>query len=1317
MNLQRDNRVRPGCPGLTVRLLWSMLALLCVVPELRAQQVEQQRRGGGEALTLDLDTVASKKLATIENHLRASQFAEAIDLLRGLTEVTSEKLVPSNGNRYVGARRYAHALVAGLPPAGLALYRQQIDPGLRQVFVTAQSQRDPVLLRKLVAEAYCSSYGDDALWLLGEMAWESGNFTLARNYWRQLIPPPAPSAPGQPVPLLAYPDTDLDAATIRARIILCSLLGGDRERAERERLAFAELYPTANGQLSGRAGTWVSLLDETFAAAVSWRLPTETSGVPTFAGSPARQSAEAPVLDVGGVAWTVALPPYSPFAQRGNAAWAWAGLSFFPVVYGDVVFIGDQQTLWAYDLRTGRPAWGEEGSTDARIFQLPERGDLGLGMLGLERITAFIVGEPRHTLTIAHDRLFARLGPLVPPSETAAARGNTSRIVCLDLVQQGKVVWETLASSLPTDGGPWSFEGAPVVVGPRVFVGVRRTAPQPQVQVVCLEVDTGRILWTRNINGAPGVSGLEVQEISQSLLSYGEGTLFYATQLGTIVALEPLTGQIKWLRPYPRIEVRNWRDVDRRASRSPLPALYHAGNLYVASQDSAELWALDADTGLVRWQREFPDPIQALLGVVEDKLIVSGNHLTALQTRTGDIAWTLGGETPEVAGYGRGLIVGDVIYWPTRENLLLVEHATGHVRVNKALREIHGQHGGHLLLSGGYLLISQPGHLAAFTEFSAPPPPAPTTEMSALSPAAAWEAARRAIQRQDWLAAEVALEQASRVVTEEDRWQGKSLAEALATTRWNVLCRRAELATKAQNPTRAVSLWQQALETAPRPELQLATLIAAATPEARLPPQAVRAFADEIARHPLSRAGPVRFQQQTFASSRHWLAALIEREGITLSTPLDLPPAPRAPAAPPLSTGPLTNLLRPGWERSIASGRVWWPAGLPAESALQCVLHEVAAVECLDLATGETRWQRQLAEPLLWVGYHAGGLALATAHALQVVDPLTGELHWQRSLALPAPLVIEVGQRRLQLGLDSARTPPPTGRLRSVVSCGSQLVVQDQAQRLTGFNGATGEVVWDHPLRVGQIVYGPVPLGKFLLVRSNAPDNWWLLDPINGEPQVVETIAGFEWHTPPIELANRGFILLGTRGEIDSFAPPGPAYWTGSGGRNWFHPQPTTVTQITPPSGWAVGDDLLRVREDRVLERLDGLTGNTLWTTPVGQGLLEHAARRTVVTPTHAVIARASLLQAYRLDDGHLAWTQPLSSAQPRRLLGLGPALLAVSETATPEQPATCELFAADTGLPWQRLPIRGLNGVLQTHLGQGLLLLQSPTKLLALRY
>ena len=76
--------------------------------------------------------------------------------------------------------------LAQLPPSLLEAYRKRNDDSAQRLLRQGQDRRDPVSLRKLVDEMFCSRQSPAALDLLGSLAFERGQFGESLHWWNQM---------------------------------------------------------------------------------------------------------------------------------------------------------------------------------------------------------------------------------------------------------------------------------------------------------------------------------------------------------------------------------------------------------------------------------------------------------------------------------------------------------------------------------------------------------------------------------------------------------------------------------------------------------------------------------------------------------------------------------------------------------------------------------------------------------------------------------------------------------------------------------------------------------------------------------------------------------------------------------------------------------------------------------------------------------------------------------------------------------------------------------------------------------------------------
>ena len=168
------------------------------------------------------------------------------------------------------------------------------------------TRRDAGPLRRVVDQAFCSSWGDDALELLGDLAFQDGRFGEALAAYGQLVAdrPDDPFVAGP-----SRPSVDLRGWRPRR---CCAGAAREQPPEPADDLAeFARRFPGPTGRLAGRTGGYASILAEAIAGD-RLEIPGQPDGRwPTFAGSPRRTRVVPGPIDVGQVQWRVDLEKVS----------------------------------------------------------------------------------------------------------------------------------------------------------------------------------------------------------------------------------------------------------------------------------------------------------------------------------------------------------------------------------------------------------------------------------------------------------------------------------------------------------------------------------------------------------------------------------------------------------------------------------------------------------------------------------------------------------------------------------------------------------------------------------------------------------------------------------------------------------------------------------------------------------------------------------------------------------------------------------------------------------------------------------------------
>jgi len=766
--------------------------------------------------TIDVAKKTENELFRAAKVLSTGQWEAAVETFRTQMETEGRQLIARDASEHLATnefetfvpvrtlcqRRLAE-LVAGAPQA-LSLYRSRVDTLAERWYKQGLEQRDENMLRRVVDQFFVSSFGDDAAFRLGEYYLQRREYTAARACWESISPRLRAPASGtehyhprfgdplwlalrrvdlaaeweQIEPILtapypapvwsAYPDTSIPLADVRARLALVSVLEGDLERAEVEINLLERLHPEAAGRLAGEEAPYAATLKKLAAESEAWPPTEPLENWPTFAGNQQRDGGGSHDVDpVGRPLWSFRWPTENagndrigfgrirPAEGRYRAEESAGLLSYHPVVAdtprGKVVLIQEMTRVSALALHTGKAVWGDsprfsstEVSTsieDDRDHHFPQRRNRALA------------GVPRYTLNAHAGKLIARMGsPLTAIRREGGNPTEKYRSVVRILDLSGA------AASLPdiqTEGPDWAFDGTPVTDGVNVYAVLRHAAaqdPNVTLHVAAYDINTCERKWRRWICTATTTAGANTDELTHTLLTLSEGTLYLNTNLGVVAALSTDDGGFHWATRYPRANPPTGSDInDQYRFRDLTPCLVHQGQVIVAAADCDRLFSLDATTGLLRWETApgaMADVVH-LLGVGHNELLASGDSLYWINIEQGrlsaafpTISNDLGHVRPDPPGYGRGVLAGEHVYWPTRDEIYVFDQQI-HDRFSPTLRRRidlsqggllpgnlpeqsspperlqgfqSGVVGGNLLVVDGILLIAGPNGLTAFAQ-------------------------------------------------------------------------------------------------------------------------------------------------------------------------------------------------------------------------------------------------------------------------------------------------------------------------------------------------------------------------------------------------------------------------------------------------------------------------------------------------------------------------------------------------------------------------------------------------------------------------
>ena len=389
----------------------------------------------------------------------------------------------------------------------------------------------------------------------------------------------------------------------------------------------------------------------------------------------------------------IVLPGVTPVRAAARPPVRYSALAFYPVIARGQVFVADARRVLAYDLATGN---------------LSGRFDL---FDHVDDPPAWALAEPPlnaggdFTLTVDGDRIYARLGP---PYMRPARGESVSQLVCFQWrpeqptpEERLKPRWTLPAAKADADAGA-AWEGTPIVADGRLYAAITRIdANRAVTAIACYRATdpSAGPIWQRDVYEAAPESA---DRMRPHLLTLAGPTVAFCSHAGVIVGLEAATGRRAWAVRYPTRSMSGPAD--------PGPCVFADGRLYAAPTDSDRLYCLDAASGSVLWSSG-PQAVTHLLGVAGGRVVceLGGMHagVCAFDSVTGrrltDWGYRVAG-ADAMAPFGRGLLFGDRVYWPTRAEGLLElrwDGTTGYPPT--AFRELPG---GNLAYGDGCLAVA-----------------------------------------------------------------------------------------------------------------------------------------------------------------------------------------------------------------------------------------------------------------------------------------------------------------------------------------------------------------------------------------------------------------------------------------------------------------------------------------------------------------------------------------------------------------------------------------------------------------------------------
>ncbi len=629
-------------------------------------------------------------------YTKSKAYDKAIAIYQQILEKYPSNLVEVQENWYINASRLAMQKLRNLPEEAQKLYQTQA--GLDWEIVRKTGIREPsVLTRFLLTEPGAEAWMDQIDQALIQEKYEETISLL--QYFRSFY--------GQS-------DGERTLGNL-ARLGLCHYALGNRYALAELQRKGDEFIPLP---ICGETQTLSNYL-QTLLANVPQRIEIRrlASAWPTAMGNSFRNpdaNQEIAQLKLG---WMKEIP--KPSRQRSERKFYYnegtrvtqSSSPNYPIIADGMVFINNGQEIFALDLLSGEVRWRFKGLVPTLVSEAHE--------------------QAIHSVTYHQGALYVNIEGPTPTQQTESWQVYQIRKIITERkllklnAQTGQKIWIVQdEGDVDSFLNKVSFMTPPLVWNNVLYVGATELSGLFNSYVLALDPSTGKLLWKTLILAAQqelNMFGRAVRETAGSLITAGNGQLYYLTNLGACCSLSPITGQILWLYLYDRIPLDApqealFRTMYRETGWYNSPMILHGDKIFFCPIDSRYLYCLNALTGQRIWYKHQGIDLYHLHSVVGKQVLVTGNRLEFLDIERGTTLQTvLYGDKAT----GWGFISGPTAYIPCANQFIGVSLEHQGIVQKIPWPDQLQQQGGHLAIADSVLVVSGSNVVAGFYDWDA----------------------------------------------------------------------------------------------------------------------------------------------------------------------------------------------------------------------------------------------------------------------------------------------------------------------------------------------------------------------------------------------------------------------------------------------------------------------------------------------------------------------------------------------------------------------------------------------------------------------
>ncbi|QDT26694.1 outer membrane protein assembly factor BamB family protein [Gimesia panareensis] len=665
----------PGCLTLLSLLLFAGRLPAQVAVEVVAETTVQTSETAPHKIPGFSISVDEKKLNLLddyERYVRHQMWEKALTTIKELSASKSTSaLLPTRDGFLIDADQRIFRALTSLPAEGREAYRLFFDGKARKEFAELSEKGQlfsPDSKKQLVQiyyQYFLTSIGDDVADLLGDQAFERGDFIQAAQYWRSILD--------------HHPDTSLPELDLNVKYALALIRGRQTGQAAATIEVISQQFSGQKVTLGGKSVDPVpylkSLLPEKLTVSSSTKhnqganhltraldLPdskTEPRWQIHFLDKAVEQALQNSQNDYYGrrKSYATYVPPMAVDQQH-------AYFNYYGVCFG-------------VDLQTGKLLW--------RSAKFKDLGN---------HFNNYSFHQSSH-LNQYHVAVSGNyvLTTLIPQKEMNRYRA------CYRLTayhkDTGKQLWQSKVNNE-------SFICEPLVDGEQIYV-ISHMQNNKQLKLDCLSLKTGKREWSIPLGSVvAGNSSNGMVNMPSPLLQKEGDQLLILTNNGALFDISLASRSINWVfrYSYPVNQTDSnyyYAAVDEEVELHSQGQLFRARNLLFFKEAGAnEVYALDLAAKKVLWKRPIKVSAQ-LVGIDDQHVYLLSKEMEALDRQSGRLNWAV--SLPVEAG-GLSAVIGSGQAW--------VFTSRGVFEISKTNGDIIDIYRGHDLNSmGGAIQLKQ----------------------------------------------------------------------------------------------------------------------------------------------------------------------------------------------------------------------------------------------------------------------------------------------------------------------------------------------------------------------------------------------------------------------------------------------------------------------------------------------------------------------------------------------------------------------------------------------------------------------------------